>query len=195
MRRRLIRSTRPTRRWGALTSIAVAAAGIACPIQRPSVPAEFYPFRAALEAAVADTAVIVMEGRPAIRERLYSRLPELAAVLTTDSLLRALAADTLLEPVAGPVAAQLDATLRSTETGGRARAAFRNPDGQRQAVDAILIGLGTAVRRLRARSDTPPTPPRREASRTCKRRRCPLHPPGFDTLLPGSNDRRARSLA
>jgi len=41
-------------------------AALACPIQRPPVPAEYLDFRADLQAAVTDTAVVVLEGQLAM---------------------------------------------------------------------------------------------------------------------------------
>ncbi len=131
---------------------ALAAAGLGCPLQRPPVPADYYDFRAELEAAVADTAVVELRGRSRVQTRLDDRLPEFAALLATDSLAAVLAADPQLARLAGAVSAALTATLESERVSGRVRKAFANPDGQRLAVDAMLIGLGRALRRLRFES-------------------------------------------
>jgi hypothetical protein len=126
------------------------AAFLACPIQRPPIPWEYYDFRAALQESVADTAVAEMEGAPPMQDRLEDRLPDLAAILTTDSLVATLDVDPFLWPLGSAVAAVLMQTLDSDLAGGRVRSAYGNPDGQRLAVDAIVIGLGKSLRRLRA---------------------------------------------
>ena len=140
-------STSPLR-WPLLALAGVLVVStVACPIVRPPVPREYYEFRLALQEAVADTVVAEMRARPDIRERLDGRLTDFAAILTTDSLILTLEADPDLRPLAGPVAVALNATLQSKEVGGSVRDAFSGPDGQRQAVDAIVIGLGLALRR------------------------------------------------
>jgi len=122
---------------------------LACPISRPSVPPEYYDFRAQLQAAVTDTAVVEMEGLPRMQDSLQARLPDLAAILTVDSLLAALDASPTLSPLAGATATTVRIELNAKNVGGGVRNAFQNPDGQRQAVDAIVIGLGRAVHLLR----------------------------------------------
>lgn len=149
-----LRRTRVTLR-AALIAV-MGGAAVACPIQRPPVPADYYEFREALGTAVAESAEVALAGNPAYRSRLEERLPELAALVETDSLLVALAADSLLSPLAGVVGATLNHALESGEVSGGTRKAFRNPDGQRLAVDAILIGLGRALRRLDAKDARPP---------------------------------------
>jgi hypothetical protein len=131
------------------------ASAVACPIARPPVPPEYYGFRAQLQGAVTDTAVVEMDGLPKMQDSLESKLPDLAAILTVDSLLAALDASPTLSPLAGATATALRMTLDSKAVGGGVRAAFRNPDGQRQAVDAIVIGLGRAVHVLRGRGYQP----------------------------------------
>ncbi len=120
------------------------------------MPPDYYEFREALGAAVADSAEVALAWKPAARSRLAQRLPELAALVETDSLLAALAADSLLAPLTGVVDAALRRALESRGVSGRTRSAFRKPDGQRLAVDAILIGLGQALRRLDATDLRPP---------------------------------------
>jgi hypothetical protein len=138
------------------------AAFLACPIQRPPIPWEYYDFRAALQESVADTAVAEMEGDPAMQDRLEDRLPDLAAILTTDSLVATLDVDPFLWRLGSAVAAVLLRTLDSELAGGRVRSAYEKPDGQRLAVDAVVIGLGKSLRRLRAgeveRSGSVPEP-------------------------------------
>lgn len=129
------------------TGLAIGA--LACPIQRPPVPPQYLDFRAALQAAVTDTAVVVLRGQPTVQVWLEERLTTLAAVVRTDSLLALLQRDTLLAPLAGAIAVQLATTLDSKRVGNSARKVYRNPHGQRQAVDAIVIGLGLALRRLK----------------------------------------------
>jgi hypothetical protein len=116
-----------------------------CPISRPSVPVEYYDFRAQLQTAVTDTAMVEMEGLPRMQDSLQARLPDLAAILTVDSLLAALDASPTLSPLAGATASTVRMELNAENVGGGVRRAFQNPDGQRQAVDAIVIGLGRAV--------------------------------------------------
>jgi hypothetical protein len=132
------------------TTLFLLAAALACPIQRPPVPREYYVFRAALEESVADTAVAEMEGDPAMQDRLEERLPDLAAILTTDSLVATLDVDPFLWPLGSAVASVLMQMLESDHARGRVRSAYGNPDGQRLAVDAIVIGFGKSLRRLRA---------------------------------------------
>ena len=121
-----------------------------CPISRPSVPVEYYDFRAQLQAAVTDTAMIEMEELISMQDSLQARLPDLAAILTVDSLLAALDASPTLSPLAGATATTVRIELNAKNVGGGVRNAFMNPDGQRQAVDAIVIGLGRAVHLLRS---------------------------------------------
>ncbi len=148
------------------------AAVLACPIQRPPIPPEYYGFRTALQESVADTAVAEMEGDSAMQERLEDRLPDLAAILTTDSLVATLDVDPFLWPLASAVAAVLMRTLDSDHAGGRVRSAYGNPDGQRLAVDAIVIGFGKSLRRLRAGGvERSGSVPKRSASRPLPRRR------------------------
>ena len=138
------------KRPAVLAATALLIAGLACPIQRPPVPAEYVDFRAELQSAVSDTAVVVLDGRPTMRLWLEEQLTTLAAVVRTDSLLAVLQRDTLLAPLAGAIAAKLSTTLDSKRVGSSVRKAYRNPDGQRQAVDAVVIGLGLAIRRLKS---------------------------------------------
>ncbi|KPK82494.1 MAG: hypothetical protein AMS25_02190 [Gemmatimonas sp. SM23_52] len=132
----------------AATGLLIAA--LACPIQRPPVPPEYLDFRAELQSAVSDTAVVVLDGQPTMRVWLEERLTTLAAVVRTDSLLALLQRDTLLAPLAGAIAAKLATTLGSKRVGNSVRKAYGNSHGQRQAVDAIVIGLGLALRRLKS---------------------------------------------
>jgi hypothetical protein len=120
----------------------------ACPIRRPAVPTEYFGFRADLETAVADTSVSVMSGETEMQQRLYGRLPELSAIVSTDSLIATLQVDTVIESLAGPIEATLTRALGADGVGGTVRKAFKKPDGQRLAVDGIIVGLGKALRRL-----------------------------------------------
>lgn len=139
-----IRSPRP-----ALTAGFFVLVAVACPIQRPPVPAGYLEFRSHLQSAVADTAGQVLAGRLAAQERLDERLPELSALLATDSLVASLARDSLLAPLAAAVSSVIASELDPERTSGKVRKAFGLADGQRLAVDAIVIGLGTALRKLR----------------------------------------------
>ncbi len=144
------RATPAARRVGpGAAGAIVLTVALACPIQRPPVPADYYDFRATLQAAVTDTAVVELAGRPATQSRLEGQLPRLAAIVESDSLLAALRSDPLLEPLSGSVRVVLSRALGAPGVSGGVRKAFRKPDGQRLAVDAILIGLGMAVRRLK----------------------------------------------
>jgi hypothetical protein len=142
---------RPIRekRFGIGASVLVAsvvlAAALACPIQRPAVPPEYYDFRAQLQEAVTDTALVEMQGLSKMRAQLAERLADLAAILSVDSLLADLGADPELYPLSGAIATTIRMELESKDVGGSVRDAFRTADGQRQAVDAILIGLGRAL--------------------------------------------------
>ena len=88
-----------------------------------------------------------------MQERLDDRLSDLSAILLVDSLIVFLDTDAVLWPLAGAVTVALTRSLGSDEVGGSVRDAIQNPDGQRQAVDAIVIGLGMALRRVRTEGD------------------------------------------
>ncbi len=151
------RALRRARVWPRAAAVAaLGGALLACPIQRPPVPTDYFEFREALRATVAEAAESELAGRPASRSRLQERMPELAAQVETDSLLATLAADSLLSPLTAVVRTALDRALESRGVSGGVRKAFRKPDGQRLAVDAILIGLGQALRRLDATDARPP---------------------------------------
>ena len=131
-----------------LLVLAGCATLVACPIKRPAVPAEYFSFRADLETAIADTTVSVMSGETLMQQRLYGRLPQLSAIVSTDSLIATLEADTVIERLAGPVEATLARALGADGVSGGVRKAFKKRDGQRLAVDGIIVGLGKALRRL-----------------------------------------------
>lgn len=139
-------------RFGIAASVLVAsvvlAAALACPIQRPAVPPEYYDFRAQLQEAVTDTALVEMQGLSRMQAQLAERLADLAAILSVDSLLADLGADAELYPLSGAIATTVRIELESKGISGSVRDAFLTPDGQRQAVDAILIGLGRALHML-----------------------------------------------
>ncbi len=123
---------------------------LACPIQRPPVPIEYYDFRADLQLAITDTAGVEMDGLTRMQTALEHRLTELAAITTTDTLFATLEADRELRPLAGAVATTLRIQLDSKHVAGSVRSAFRTIDGQRLAVDAIVVGLGRALYLLRS---------------------------------------------
>lgn len=127
-------------------------ATLACPIQRPPVPPEYYDFRSDLQTAVRDTAIVEMEGLSRMQSRLEVHLTDLSAITRVDSLLTALEADSELYPLSGAIATTVRIRLESKHVGGGVRQAFLNPDGQRLAVDAIIIGLGRALYLLRSSS-------------------------------------------
>lgn len=133
---------------GAFSLCGLLAAALACPIQRPAIPIEYYGFRGDLQGAVTDTALVTMAGDRAMRDLLENRLSELAAYLSVDSLIATLAADGALNPLAGAIETKLNEILSSDGVGGNVRDAFVKPDGQRLAVDAIVIGLGRALHQL-----------------------------------------------
>ncbi len=132
--------------------VAGATTIVACPIQRAPVPPEYMGFRARLQDAVTDTALVEMDGLTRMQDRLEIRLTDLAAIVTVDSLLTALDADRELAPLSGAIATTVRIQLEVRGVGGGVRKAYRNPDGQRQAVDAIVIGLGRALYRVRSSS-------------------------------------------
>ena len=134
----------------AILVVAGATTIVACPIQRAPVPPEFMGFRAQLQDAVTDTALVEMDGLTRMQDRLEIRLTDLAAIVTVDSLLTALDADRELAPLSGAIATTVRIQLEARGVGGGVRKAYRNPDGQRQAVDAIVIGLGRALYRVRS---------------------------------------------
>jgi hypothetical protein len=130
----------------------VLVAAVACPIQRPPVPPEYLDFRARLQTAVTDTALVEMEGLSRMQARLQSRLTDLAAITTVDSLLATLEDDQELYPLSRAVATTVRIRLEARGVSGSVRNAFANPDGQRLAVDAIVIGLGRALHLLETAS-------------------------------------------
>jgi len=146
-----------TLRFKALAFLVIASAAtiVGCPIQRAPVPPEYMGFRAGLQDAVTDTALVEMDGLTRMQDRLEIRLTDLAAIVTVDSLLTALNADRELAPLGGAVATTVRIQLEAREVGGGVRKAYRNPDGQRQAVDAIVIGLGRALYRVRSSPGSP----------------------------------------
>lgn len=121
----------------------------ACPIQRPPVPMDYFPFRDALRDSVAAVAHLELVGRPALQDGLEESIPQLSTVTRTDSLFTRLAADPVLSSLSSPLESALQGVLASDAASGGARKAFRRPEGQRLAVDAIIIGLGMALRRVR----------------------------------------------
>ncbi len=141
-----------SRRRGIGLLCCLLSAELACPLQRPVIPAEYYDFRADLQAVVMDTALVVMEGDREAQDMLGDRLTELAAYLTVDSLLERMAADEPLRHLAEAVLTKTNVLLESDDVRGRVRNAFTSPDGQRLAVDAILVGLGRALYRVRSES-------------------------------------------
>jgi hypothetical protein len=130
----------------------ILASAVACPIQRPPVPPEYLDFRARLQAAVTDTALVEMEGLTRMQTRLQGRLTDLAAITTVDSLLATLEIDEELFPLSGAIATTVRIRLDARGVSGSVRNAFANPDGQRLAVDAIVIGLGRALHLLESAS-------------------------------------------
>lgn len=141
-----------SRRRGIWFLCGLLGCALACPLQRPVIPAEYYDFRADLQALVTDTALVVMEGDREAQDMLENRLTELAVYLTVDALLERMAADEPLRHLAEAVLARTNVLLQSDDLGGRVRKAFAHPDGQRLAVDAILVGLGRALYRVRSES-------------------------------------------
>jgi hypothetical protein len=131
-----------------LAGVALAALALGCPIQRPPLPRDYIPFRDALRDSVAERTHAELTGRPATEGRLRERLASLATIAQTDSLLVALQSDAALRPLADPVAETLAVLLVSDVADGGVRKAFQKPEGQRLAVDAVLIGFGNALRRL-----------------------------------------------
>lgn len=134
---------------GLAVGAAAAVATSGCPISRPPIPAEYFDFRADLQRAVTDTAMVEMEGLPRMQARLDGRLIELAAITRTDSLFVTLREDPALRPLAGAIATSLRILFEKGDYGGGVESAFRNRDGQRLAVDAMVVGLGRALYLLR----------------------------------------------
>lgn len=131
-----------------LFGVTLAGVVLACPIQRPPLPSDYIPFRDALRDSVAELAYSELAGKPAAQERLRERLVSFATITQTDSLFAALESDAKLWPLADGVAATVAAVLESDAADGGVRKAFRKPEGQRLAVDAVVIGFGKALRRL-----------------------------------------------
>lgn len=132
----------------AVVSVVSAAVVLGCPIQRPPIPRDYIPFRDAVRDSVAEVTYAALDGWPALEERLRERFPSFATITHTDSLFVALESDARLRPLADAVATTLRAVLDSDAADGGVREAFREPEGQRLAVDAVLIGFGNALRRL-----------------------------------------------
>ena len=118
---------------------------VGCPIQRPPVPQEYFYFRADLQGAVTDSAVSVMAGKEAMQARLDERITELSALLLVDSLVAILYADDRLSRLGGAVDATVKEQLQADGVGKDVRQAYLNEQGQRLAVDAIVVGLGRAL--------------------------------------------------
>lgn len=132
-----------------LSSMALLTAVLGCPIQRPPIPLDYYRFRDVLRDSVRSVAVVELSGRVAMQERLEEELPAFSTLTRPDSLLATLGADPILSPLAAPLERTVREVLESDVGSGAVRKAFRKPDGQRLAVDAILIGLGQALRQVR----------------------------------------------
>ncbi len=147
-----------TRLRPALAALGLFALLAGCLVQRPLIPQQYYGFRGALQVAITDTAMVVMAGRDSMQARLQQRLTELSSLVVVDSVVATLYADDRLSRLGGAVRRTVTEVLDSGEFGGSVREAYLNPDGQRLAVDAVVVGLGRALHLLR-------DPPKRTGSR------------------------------
>ena len=102
--------------------------------------------------------MVVMAGRDSMQARLQQRITELSSLVVVDSVVATLYADDRLSRLGGAVRRTVTEVLDSGEFGGSVREAYLNPDGQRLAVDAVVVGLGRALHLLR-------DPPKRTGSR------------------------------
>ncbi len=127
-------------------------------MQRPLIPQQYYGFRGALQVAITDTAMVVMAGRDSMQARLQQRITELSSLVLVDSVVATLYADDRLSRLGGAVERTVAEVLDSGEFGGSVREAYLKSDGQRLAVDAVVVGLGRALHLLR-------DPPKRTGSR------------------------------
>ena len=118
-------------------------------MQRPLIPQQYYGFRGALQVAITDTAMVVMAGRDSMQARLQQRITELSSLVVVDSVVATLYADDRLSRLGGAVRRTVAEVLDSGEFGGSVQEAYLNPDGQRLAVDAVVVGLGRALHLLR----------------------------------------------
>ena len=147
-----------TRLRPALAALGLFALLAGCLVQRPLIPQQYYGFRGALQVAITDTAMVVMAGRDSMQARLQQRITELSSLVVVDSVVATLYADDRLSRLGGAVRRTVAEVLDSGEFGGSVQEAYLNPDGQRLAVDAVVVGLGRALHLLR-------DPPKRTGSR------------------------------
>jgi hypothetical protein len=116
-----------------------------CLIQRPPVPPEFLDVRYEVSDSVAVAAAALLRGDAAAQQVVRERLPDYAAEGQVDTLIARLEADPVVAPLGLKVRQIVqDALARAS---GRVRGALPHPDAQRQLVEAIVLGLGVAVRR------------------------------------------------
>jgi hypothetical protein len=124
---------------------AVAFVG-ACVIQRPPIPPEFLELRYEVTDSTAAAAVAFLRDEVTAREVLRERLPVLAAQTQVDTLVMRVTGDPELAPLGRALREVVDDAV--TGSSGRVRAALSHPDAQRQLVEAVVLGLGLALRRF-----------------------------------------------
>lgn len=116
-----------------------------CLIQRPPVPPEFLDLRYEVRDSTAAAATALLRGDTAAQQMVRERLRDYAAESQVDTLVARLEADPVVAPVGLKVRQVLEAAL--ARASGRVRGALPHPDAQRQLVEAVVLGLGIAVRR------------------------------------------------
>lgn len=124
-----------------------------CLIQRPPVPPEFLDLRYEVRDSTAAAAADLLRGDVAAQQVVRERLRDYAAERQVDTLVAKLEADPVVAAVGLKVRQVLEAALGRAS--GRVRGALRHPDAQRQLVEAVVLGLGIAVRRAEEASSEP----------------------------------------
>lgn len=136
-----------TARLGArIASLAAVALAAACLIQRPPVPPEFLWLRYDVTDSTAAAAVAFLRDDAPAREVVRERLPTLAAQTHVDTLVARVTGDPPLAPLGLELREVVDAAV--ARSSGRVREALGHPDAQRQLVEAVVLGLGLALRRF-----------------------------------------------
>lgn len=128
-----------------LAAAALTAALSACLIQRPPVPPEFLDLRYEVTDSTAAAAAPVLRGEPPMQDALRDRLPSYAAQTHVDTLVERMWGQPGTAPLGFEVRRVLDAAIERSS--GRVKGALRHPDAQRQLVEAVVLGLGLALRR------------------------------------------------
>lgn len=129
-----------------LVAAVVGSLSGGCLIQRPPVPPEFLDLRYQVTDSTEAVAAAFLEGEAAAREVLRERLPSYATQTHADTLVVRMTETPALAPLGWKVREVLDAAI--ARSSGRVRGAVAHPDAQRKLVEAVVLGLGLALRRV-----------------------------------------------